>query len=504
MKAMLVIALSVCCLAPPTSAAIIHVPGDQSTIQIGVWSAMPGDTVLVACGTYNEALIFFQVDDVTLRSETGVPSCVTIDGDGQNHVFVVFGAADVVIEGFTVTGGYADFGGGARIDSSDVTVRNCVFTGNSATIEGGGIWWRKGTPDIRECSFTGNDAGNSAGGLCLNYTDGEVSSCTFAGNEARWGGGMSVYHTSTPTINGCTFAENDAVGNDAYGGGLYCWNGTDATVTSCSFTGNTSEYCGGGACSDTDCEDSFRWCSFTGNSAEFGGGFYAWGNAGGMIDGCGFTHNTASSGAGALFEEVTNGALTDTYFGENEATTAGGGVTFEDCNFGPSSCMFVGNESSGYGGAVAVQESDGTQTVFGCTMVGNGLSTGRTSGAGVAVGDNADVDITQSIIAFSQSGEAVALVPGSTVTLTTCDLYENPGGDWVGVIASQLALRHNMDGDPNFCDIGDLNFDLCADSPCLPANNGAGLLVGRFGEGCDACGSPVEQTSWGSIKALYR
>ncbi len=485
-------------------AAIIHVPDDQPTIQLGVWNASPGDTVIVECGTYYETLIFFQVDDVTLKSETGEEACVTINGGGQNHVLVVFGATGVAIEGLTITGGLADFGGGARIDSSDVTIRNCLFSGNSATIEGGGVWWRKGTPDILECDFTDNDATNSAGGLCLNYTDGDVEGCTFTGNEARWGGGMSVYHTSTTTINGCTFTENDAAGNDAYGGGLYCWNGTSVTVTSCSFTGNTSEYCGGGACSDTDCDDTFRWCSFTGNSADFGGGFYAWGNMGGIIDGCGFTQNSATSGAGALFEEVLGGSLTGTGFAENEATGAGGGVTFEDCNFGPTNCAFAGNASGGYGGAVAIEESESTQTIFGCTMVSNGLSTGRTSGAGVAVGDNADVDITQCIIAFSESGEAVALVPGSSVTLTTCDLYGNPGGNWVGAIASQLPLRHNMESDPNFCGMFDLNYDLCADSPCLAANNAAGLLVGCYGEGCDACGSPVHRSSWGRIKSMYR
>jgi len=492
--------LSITCAAQAT---IIRVPDDHATIQLGVWNATPGDTVLVECGTYNETLIFFQIDDVTLLSETGEPTCVTIDGGGQDHVFVVFGATGVVIDGFTVTGGVADFGGGARIDSSDVLIRDCVFRGNAATIEGGGIWWRKGTPDIRDCDFEDNDAANSGGGLCLNSTDGDVDGCYFYQNEARWGGGMAVYHTSTTTINGCTFTENGAVGGDAYGGGLYTWNGTDVTIVTCGFYRNTSEYCGGGACSDTDCEDSYFMNTFDTNAASFGGGFYAWGNDGGSIDACSFYDNTAAfSGGGALFEEVTGATLMGSLFEGNSAGTAGGGIAFEDCSWGPSTCVFVSNQAS-YGGAVAVEESDGGQTVFGCTMVLNGLSGGRTSGTGIAVGDNAGALVTQTIIAFSESGEAVAVVPGSAVTLTTCDLYANPGGNWVGVIADQLPLRHNMESDPNFCGLHADWYDLCADSPCLPGNNGAGLRVGAYGHGCDACGSPVEARTWGAIKALY-
>lgn len=38
-------------------------------------------------------------------------------------------------------------------------------------------------------------------------------------------------------------------------------------------------------------------------------------------------------------------------------------------------------------------------------------------------------------------------------------------------------------------------------SPCAPDNNPACGLVGALGVGCD---TPVEWTSWGSIKAMFR
>ena len=67
-----------------SSATTIRVPHDQPTIQIGIHAASPGDTVLVACGTYFEHEIRMK-ELITLRSETGRPECVTIDAERSGH-----------------------------------------------------------------------------------------------------------------------------------------------------------------------------------------------------------------------------------------------------------------------------------------------------------------------------------------------------------------------------------------------------------------------------------
>jgi hypothetical protein len=59
----------------------IRVPADQPTIQAGIDAAIPGDTVLVAPGTYVERISFLG-KAITVQSETG-PAGTVIDGNGR-------------------------------------------------------------------------------------------------------------------------------------------------------------------------------------------------------------------------------------------------------------------------------------------------------------------------------------------------------------------------------------------------------------------------------------
>ncbi|MEY4173087.1 MAG: hypothetical protein RI900_252 [Actinomycetota bacterium] len=90
--------------APETTAAadgVLDVPGEFATIQAAVDAAQPGDLVLIAPGTYNEA-VQVETDQLTIR---GVDRNTTIL-DGQQKLdngVRVLGAKGVAIENLTAT-----------------------------------------------------------------------------------------------------------------------------------------------------------------------------------------------------------------------------------------------------------------------------------------------------------------------------------------------------------------------------------------------------------------
>src|SRR6186713_290641 len=93
-------------------AATIRVPADAATIQQAIAAAAPGDTVLVAPGTYIENLTFLG-KAITVVSESG-PAVTVIDGNWAGPVvgFAEGESRAAVLRGFTVQHGASSFGGG--------------------------------------------------------------------------------------------------------------------------------------------------------------------------------------------------------------------------------------------------------------------------------------------------------------------------------------------------------------------------------------------------------
>lgn len=150
------------------------------------------------------------------------------------------------------------------------------------------------------------------------------------------------------------------------------------------------------------------------------------------------------------------------------------------------------------GGALFI-ESYVPALIANCTMVRNAAAVG----GGIAVLDGS-VGLTSTIIADSPSGEAIALMGPVTVRLSCCDLFGNDGGDWVGGLEGQLGIHGNICADPLFCNPENADFTLHCNSPCAAFSppNPECDLIGAWPVGCG--GTPVTQTTWGGIKAMFR
>jgi len=502
MGTLLIVVAALLTISGAAAGVTIHVPSQQPTIQAGINAASDGDTVLVACDTYTEHGITM-TSGITVLSETGDPSCVTIDCTGNaDQAFYIIGVDASLIAGFTFTGGEAPWGGAIYADGSTMTIRDCVFSGNTASSGGGGVHWDDGAVTVIDCTFTGNTATNGGGGLHVNYSDATVTDCVFDGNDAGYGGGLAFEGGDLLTVAGTAFTDNTASdendggggayvencaagfldctfdGNDGgeLGGGLYSYDSVQLTCTFCTFTGNEAEY-GGGVLTDAPAWTSLLSCAFDSNGAGEGGAVYFYNDPGAVVDGCAFTGNTGSWGSGGGV--AVDGSVCDILWSE-----------------------FVGNAGL-WGSALAGYNAADVDVENG-TIVLNRAPTLARQGATIYMEDSSHVDAEDTIIAFNSSGEAVVCESGGTATLSCSLVYGNDGGDWTGCIEGQEMTIGNWHVDPLFCGLLAGDYSLCANSPCLPGNNPCATLMGPHGEGCVDCDSPVELSSWGVIKSMWR
>ncbi|MBC8228564.1 right-handed parallel beta-helix repeat-containing protein [bacterium] len=163
----LILVLAFTCLG---YADIIHVPGDQPTIQAGIDAAWHGDTVLVADGTYKgngNKNLDFKSKIIEVRSENG-PEYTTIDceGDGCGFYFQSGEGTLSVVSGFTITNGatVTTSGGGIICNSSPTIIHNII----TANLGVGGIACRKNaSPVIIDNIITEN----ASGGVVVTVTE---------------------------------------------------------------------------------------------------------------------------------------------------------------------------------------------------------------------------------------------------------------------------------------------------------------------------------------------
>ena len=264
--------------------------GDAPTIAAGCDSAFYGDTIQIACGTYNEYDLELP-RRVCIRSETRDPSCVTIDAQGLGRVF---SASDITpfttIEGITLSNGFSASGAGIYLLNSSPTLKSCAFTdnyadngaaihcdqasnplidsctivGNSA-LNGGGIRCVDASPIIMNTSFSDNDADNGGAIYCQDSSEILVSFCAFDSNTAYNGGAIQGWNAAQVSISNSIFT-----GNSAENGGAVRLHAGNSTVATSLFNGNSSNY-GGAVCAQSGSQVDLRYCTLVSNSATASG-----------------------------------------------------------------------------------------------------------------------------------------------------------------------------------------------------------------------------------------
>ena len=278
----------------------------------------------------------------------------------------------------------------------------------------------------------------------------------------------------------CAAIDAEGLGRVFYCDGL-AW-GTKVigfTITGGNATGTAPASEGGAAYVVGASENDFRRCDFVANSAEGSGGAVA-----------------AESGSAPGFNFCT--------FSGNHAAAGGGALRFWGCPMPVVYlCTFRNNSTGTYGGAVYCGDSS-SPSFTACTFVNNSAGS---SGAAVYSTLSSQPTLYKCLIAFNVGNKAVyASLPGDAPGLNCCDIYGNPGGDWVGNIADQDTAYGNFSADPLFCDTTSTELYLEVCSPCLQGNHPRGhdcaAFIGAW-EGSCGCGEATEPSTWGRIKSRY-
>ncbi|MDI9370372.1 MAG: right-handed parallel beta-helix repeat-containing protein [Synergistaceae bacterium] len=245
--------------------------------------------------------------------------------------------AGATLDGFTVTGGNANYsgplenlgehGGGMIIVNGSPTIANCHFTGNRADNLGGGIvlYHNKLPVEIRDCLFSDNTAWRG-GGVANQFTSSTTyTGCLFRNNHVgQMGGGMSNESCSSLEVSGCGFFGNSSGKN---GGGMYNsgFQNSDNRIEESVFSLNTAAEDGGGMYVNYGfTKMEIAGCTFFGNNAEIGGGL--WADINSPVVNCTFSANSAKTGGGMMLVNSSRPVILNCTFAENTASVQGGAI----------------------------------------------------------------------------------------------------------------------------------------------------------------------------------
>lgn len=412
-------------------------PSALRSISNAVFQAGVNDTIVVSNGVYTLTTNISITKGITLTGFLG-RAATMINGNWPNTTnrCLVLGHTNAIVDGFTLSNGYAtsgsgftNYGGGVYMTNG--TLRNCIVQNNIATNGagygggyGGGIYVINAGSLISDCQIISNVASYSAGGLYASSA--MVTNCLIAKNSTLYSstayGGGGAYASTGSRLTGCVISNNVSYGR---GGGVYIY---DCTVSNCVIVTNESKvgsaatsgsgggaflyygylynsvvsnnfssevggysYSGGGGIASLGY--AVRDCTIVGNTAaKHGGGVMAGDNIGlyTTIERCTISRNKAQSGSGGglyLYANVFAHNLLNSTVSANTATVSGGGGVYMRNGVNVLNCVIANNSaSSSLGGGMYIYGSstERTNNVRNCLIAGNSADTYGGGGVGYA------------------------------------------------------------------------------------------------------------------------
>jgi hypothetical protein len=221
--------LSTAATAPATTWTVTSPADDYGTgtLRYAIDSARNGDTIVFDPSLEGQTISLLDIPnqyiDIDLTIAGPGANKLAISGGGL-RAFYVAASAQVTISGLTLEYGGGEFGafdprlddgvGGAIINDGELTLSDCVVSGNTAGHAGGGIA-NYGTMTIDNCLIASNGSNGTGsipwygGGI---YNDGAMvlRNSTVTGNTALFYGG-GIYNDTNGTL---LLVSSNVSGND--------------------------------------------------------------------------------------------------------------------------------------------------------------------------------------------------------------------------------------------------------------------------------------------------
>jgi len=328
-------------------AATIHVPGDSATIQAGIDSALEGDTVLVADGTYTgdgNRDISYNGKNIVVMSENG-PEVTIIDVQGSEndrHRGFIFNNGELPaskLSGFTIKNGYKlgtnleDYGAGIICYESAPTISDCYFINNQCDRKGPALYCvYTDNQTISNCKFLDNFSSGS-GGIALDASTVTVENCVFSTTPGNNYFGSYIGGESQIEFYFCTFKHNH------YGINIHL---SDVLFNNCSFINN----------------DEYHVATSSGSSIELANCLFAFGDNtksirvnGGEVSltCCNIYGNGDGAWVGTIADQIgVNGNISKNPFLCNLSDETNANISYaSSCNAYFNECGQIGAKGSG-------------------------------------------------------------------------------------------------------------------------------------------------------------
>jgi predicted outer membrane repeat protein len=422
---------------------------------------------------------------------------LTVSGNHVSRVFDITGSVTVAISGLTIADGNfsSNSGYGGAIDNffGTLTLTDCTLSGNFANVGGGAIY-STGMLTLTDCTLSGNFTNVRGGGI---YSTGTltVTTSTLTGNTANaiaGGRGGAIYAGGIYSAMGTLTVTDSTLSGNVADEGAGIWSSGELTVTTSTLTGNTTGYSvvgRGGAIYSSLGTLTLTSSTLSGNFAgEIGGGIDNENSvatitgttlSGNVADECAaicsygpltLTSSTISSNMG-IGQAIGTGSvtITDSIISGNHcgAIGTGGPSTITDSiisgNSSPANISGSGGIENG--GTLVITNSilsgntadDGgaiwnlpsaTLTITGSTLTGNTARNAAFGGGGIS--NEGTLAVTNSTLNGNVAGSGGGIKNYGPLTLTSSTLSGNvanagPGGGiWISGSSADTQPRNTI------------------------------------------------------------